>query len=84
MPQLKPEEIAWRPTQVPWSQTPGAYQGEFQTQEPASFTSDGRLEMVQASCQVVSTPKVEYMRFDGDPMKYVSFMHNFETCLDNC
>ena len=50
--------------------------------EPVSFTSDGRLEMVQALRQVVSTPKVEYMRFDGDPMKYVSFMHNFETCLE--
>ena len=32
--------------------------------------------------QVVSMPKVEYMRFDGDPLKYVSFMHNFETCLE--
>ena len=82
MPQFKPEEIAGRPTQVPWSQTPGAYPGEFQMREPASFTSDGRLEMVQALRQVVSTPKVEYMRFDGDPIKYVSFMHNFETCLE--
>ena len=72
MPQFKPEEIAGRPTQVPWSQTPGAYPGEFQMREPASFTSDGRLEMVQALRQVVSTPKVEYMRFDGD----------FETCLE--
>ena len=59
MPQLKPEEIARRPTQVPWSQTPGAYPGELQMQEPASFTFDGRLEMVQALRQVVSTPKVE-------------------------
>ena len=82
MPQFKPEEISRRPTQVPWSQTHGAYPGEFQMQEPASFTSDGRLEMVQALRQVVSTPKVEYMRFDGDPIKYVSFMHNFETCLE--
>ena len=32
--------------------------------------------------QVVSMPEVEYMRFDGDPLKYVSFMHNFETCLE--
>ena len=38
--------------------------------------------MVQALRQVVSTPKVEYVRFDGDPIKYVSFMHNFETCLE--
>ena len=32
--------------------------------------------------QVVSMPKVKYMRFDGDPLKYVSFMHNFETCME--
>ena len=82
MAQFKPKEIAGRPTQVPWSQTPDAYPGEFQMREPASFTSDGRLEMVQALRQVVSTPKVEYMRFDGDPIKYFSFMHNFETCLE--
>ena len=25
--------------------------------------------------QVVSMPKVEYMRFDGDPLKYISFMY---------
>jgi len=82
MPQFKPEEIALRPIQVQWSQTPCAYPGEFQMQESASFTSDGRLEMVQALRQVVSTLKVEYMRFDGDPMKYASFMHNCETCLE--
>ena len=39
-------------------------------------------EIAQALRQVVSAPKVEYMRFDGNPMKYVSFMHNFETCLE--
>ena len=39
-------------------------------------------EIAQALHQVVSAPKVEYMRFDGNPMKYVSFMHNFETCLE--
>ena len=39
-------------------------------------------EIAQALRQVVSTPKVEYMRFDGNPMKYVSFMHNIETCLE--
>ena len=27
-------------------------------------------------------PKVEYMRFDGDPVKYMSFIPNFETCLE--
>ena len=39
-------------------------------------------DIVQALRQVVSAPKVEYMRFDGNPMKYVSFMHNFESCLE--
>ena len=39
-------------------------------------------EIAQALCQVVSAPKVEYMHFDGNPIKYVSFMHNFETCLE--
>ena len=39
-------------------------------------------EIAQALRQVISAPKVEYMRFDGNPMKYVSFMHNFETCLE--
>ena len=31
---------------------------------------------------MVSSPKVEYHRFDGDPLKYVTFMHNFETYLE--
>ena len=39
-------------------------------------------EIAQALRQVVSAPKVGYMRFDGNPIKYVSFMHNFETCLE--
>ena len=50
--------------------------------EPVSVTPDSRAEMVQALRQVVSAPRIEYMRFDGDPIKYVSFMHNFETCLE--
>ena len=44
------------------------------------FDSGG--EMVKALRQVVSSPKVEYHRFDGDPLKYVTFMHNFETYLE--
>ena len=47
----------------------------------ASFTSDAKLELAQALHQVVSAPTVEYMRYDGDLIKYVSFVHNFETCL---
>lgn len=50
--------------------------------EPVSVTPDSRAEMVQALRQVVFAPRIEYMRFDGDPIKYVSFMHNFETCLE--
>ena len=38
--------------------------------------------MVTALKQVVSSPKIEYMRFDGDPLRYVTFIHNFETCLE--
>lgn len=37
--------------------------------------------MAQALHQVVSTTTVEYMRYDGDLIKYVSYVHNFETCL---
>ena len=33
--------------------------------------------------QVVSTPEVECMPFNGDPIRYVSFMHNFEPVLIN-
>ena len=43
---------------------------------------DVEKDIGRALHQVVSLPKVEYMRFDGDPIKYVSFMHNFETCLE--
>lgn len=39
-------------------------------------------DIARALGQIVSMPKVEYMRFDGDPIKYVSFIHNFETCLE--
>ena len=33
--------------------------------------------IAKALRQVACIPKVEYMRFDGDPIKYVSFVHNF-------
>ena len=38
--------------------------------------------MVQALRQVANTPKLEYLRFDGDPMKYGAFLHNFENFLE--
>ena len=31
---------------------------------------------------VVNSPKIEYLRFNGGPLKYVTFMHNFEVCLE--
>ena len=39
-------------------------------------------EVIRALRQVVSTPKIKYMHFDGEPVNYISFMHNFETCLE--
>ena len=30
---------------------------------------------------MVNSPKIEYLKFSGDPLKYVTFMHNFEICL---
>ena len=50
--------------------------------EPTNQQFDSGQEMVKALRQVVSSPKVEYHRFDGDPSKYVTFMHNFETYLE--
>lgn len=41
-----------------------------------------REEIAQALCQVVLSPKVEYMCFDGNLLKYVLFMQNFETCSE--
>ena len=43
---------------------------------------DSGREMVKAMRQVVSSPKVEYLKFDGDPFRYVSIIHNFETYLE--
>ena len=38
--------------------------------------------MVKALRQVVTSPKIEYLRSDGDPPRYVSFIHSFETYLE--
>ena len=43
---------------------------------------DSGREMVKALRQVVTSPKVEYLRSDGDPPRYVSFIHSFETYLE--
>ena len=51
-------------------------------EQSAAPKQDVGEDIARVLHQVVSTPKVEYMRFNGDPLKYVSFMHNFETCLE--
>ena len=52
------------------------------TSQPVSQPLDNNKELVQIMRQVVSTPKIEYIHFDGNPVNYTSFMHNFETCLE--
>ena len=52
-----------------------------QVQMPANLDTGERI--VKTLCQVMNTPKIEYMHFDGDPINYVSFMRNFETCLED-
>ena len=39
-------------------------------------------EMVQVLRQIFNTPKLEYLRFNGKPMKYGAFMHNLENFLE--
>ena len=39
-------------------------------------------KLARALHQVVNMPKIEYLRFNGDPLKYGTFMHNFEACLE--
>ena len=39
-------------------------------------------QLARALHQVVNMPKIEYLHFNGDPLKYGTFMHNFEVCLE--
>ena len=91
---VKDENLA-KPHHQESPQTPLASPPEHCTEAMASSAAAARpLEQSVAPSQsvgedvarvlhqVVSMPKVEYMRFDGDPLKYVSFMHNFEMCLE--
>ena len=48
---------------------------------PANLNTGEKI--VKTLCQVMNTPKIEYMHFDGNPINYVSFMRNFETCLED-
>ena len=71
---FKTKEYSQWPSQVLWSQTPSAVPAECYMREPVSVTPDSRAEMVQAQRQVASAPRIEYMRFDGDPIK-LSLIH---------
>ena len=53
-----------------------------QHQPTETDQNDDGLELVKALKQVVVMPKVEYQHFDDDPLKYVTFFHNFETYLE--
>lgn len=50
-------------------------------QSPAEF--DTREQIVKTLSQVMNTPKLECMHFNGDPINYASFIHNFETRLED-
>ena len=68
-----------------WSsswETPRPYVPQDVKAERANQQFDSGQEMVKALRQVVTSPKVEYLHFDSDPLKYVTFMHNFETYLE--
>ena len=39
-------------------------------------------QLARALHQVINMPKIEYLHFNGDPLKYGTFMHNFEVCLE--
>ena len=39
-------------------------------------------QLARALYQVVNMPKIEYLHFNGDPLKYGTSMHNFEVCLE--
>ena len=41
-----------------------------------------KIILLKALKQVVATPKIEYIHFDGNPVKFTSFMRNFETCSE--
>lgn len=55
---------------------------EYSPQVTSAPRQGSGEEIAQALRQVVSTPKVEYMHFDGDPIRYISFMRNFEACIE--
>ena len=69
---LSEESITRPPRQSP----------EAEMGPPITIASNSGEKMIRALSQVLSTPRIKYMHFDGDPINYVSFIHNFETCLE--
>ena len=63
--------------------TQGIQRQDRSEQVQTSANLDTREKIVKTLCQVMNTPKIEYMHSDGDPINYVSFMQNFETCLED-
>lgn len=91
-PLVDPLLLKTEPKQTSPGQCVGSWSSSWQIPQP-SVPQEGKVEttdqqfdsgreMVEALRQVVSSPKVEYHRFDGDPLKYVTFMLNFETYLE--
>ena len=61
--------------------TANSYPCHEPTEIPSSQTTAGE-GIVQALRQVVNTPKIEYLHFNGDPLKYTTFVHNFVNCVE--
>jgi len=79
--QTSPEQCVTESWSSSW-QMPRPYMPQGVKVETTNQQFDSGGEMVKALRQAVSSPKVEYHRFDGDPQKYVTFIHNFETYLE--
>ena len=71
-----------RGTKHEYEQSPSMQEAQASVkQSPAEF--DAREPIVKTLSQVMNTPKLEYKHFNGDPINYASFIHNFETCLED-
>ena len=73
---------SWNPMWSPHIIAPISHPLIQQPVVQATQRTETSIEIVKALKQVVATPKIEYMHFDGNPIKFISFMHNFETCLE--
>ena len=57
--------------------------GKLEVESSTPKSRDSAEEaMVRALRQIVSTPRIKFMSFNGDPMNYVSIIHNSETFLE--